>query len=151
MKALASDLDGTLLNSYGEVSQENKEAIKYALNKNVKVDLKDIKGDVVSFCAVGDPASCEQTLKNLGLHLKQTWRFPDHALYTLEQMETFANLRQGLPLITTFKDYVKLPQGWQEVLKEKVYMLEIEMSLEDKDLEIFKKTITPKVVERHKK
>ncbi len=38
-KLLAVDLDGTLLNSYGEISKENREAIKYALNKNVEVVL----------------------------------------------------------------------------------------------------------------
>ena len=38
-KLIAIDLDGTLLNSYGEVSDRNKEAIKYALNKGVEVVL----------------------------------------------------------------------------------------------------------------
>ncbi len=32
-KLIAMDLDGTLLNSYGEVSKENKNAIKYAMEK----------------------------------------------------------------------------------------------------------------------
>ena len=39
LKLLAIDLDGTLLNSYGDISNENKEAIKYALNKGVEVVL----------------------------------------------------------------------------------------------------------------
>lgn len=38
-KLIAIDLDGTLLNSYGEITKENKEAIQYALNKNVRVIL----------------------------------------------------------------------------------------------------------------
>ena len=38
-KLIAIDLDGTLLNSYGEVSQENRKAIKYAIDKGVKVVL----------------------------------------------------------------------------------------------------------------
>ena len=33
-KLIAIDLDGTLLNSYGEVSIKNREAIKNAINKN---------------------------------------------------------------------------------------------------------------------
>lgn len=32
-KLVAIDLDGTLLNSYGEISDENKEAIKNAIEK----------------------------------------------------------------------------------------------------------------------
>ena len=38
-KLLALDLDGTLFNSYGEVSKENKKAIEYAINKGVEVVL----------------------------------------------------------------------------------------------------------------
>lgn len=38
-KLIAIDLDGTLLNSYGEISLRNKEAIAYAKKKGVKVIL----------------------------------------------------------------------------------------------------------------
>lgn len=38
-KLVAIDLDGTLLNSYGEVSKENKIAIKKAMEKNVEIVL----------------------------------------------------------------------------------------------------------------
>lgn len=38
-KLIAIDLDGTLLNSYGEITQKNKEAIRYALDKGVEVVL----------------------------------------------------------------------------------------------------------------
>ena len=38
-KLIAIDLDGTLLNSYGEVTLENKEAIKKAISKGVEVVL----------------------------------------------------------------------------------------------------------------
>ena len=38
-KLVAIDIDGTLLNSYGEISEANKEAIKNAMEKGVKVVL----------------------------------------------------------------------------------------------------------------
>lgn len=38
-KLVAIDLDGTLLNSYGEVSNKNKQAIKRAINKGVEIVL----------------------------------------------------------------------------------------------------------------
>ena len=38
-KLIAIDLDGTLLNSYGEISDKNREAIKYAMNKGVEIVL----------------------------------------------------------------------------------------------------------------
>ena len=36
-KLIAMDMDGTLLNCYGDVSKENKEAISLALSKNIEV------------------------------------------------------------------------------------------------------------------
>jgi len=42
-KLIAIDIDGTLLNSYGEVSSENKAAIKSAVQKEVKVVLASRK------------------------------------------------------------------------------------------------------------
>ena len=38
-KLIAIDLDGTLLNSYGEITDKNREAIKYAINNGVEVVL----------------------------------------------------------------------------------------------------------------
>ena len=38
-KLIAIDLDGTLLNSYGEVSIKNREAIKNAISKGVEIVL----------------------------------------------------------------------------------------------------------------
>lgn len=42
-KLVAIDIDGTLLNSYGEVSEENKTAIRKATEKGVKVVLASRK------------------------------------------------------------------------------------------------------------
>lgn len=51
-KLVAIDLDGTLLNSYGEVSNENKHAIKNAINKGVEVVLSSGRiGDSVESIA----------------------------------------------------------------------------------------------------
>ena len=36
-KLVAIDLDGTLLNSYGEVSEKNKEAIQKAKSKGAEI------------------------------------------------------------------------------------------------------------------
>jgi len=38
-KLIGIDIDGTILNSYGEVTKENKEAIKRAMDKGVHVVL----------------------------------------------------------------------------------------------------------------
>ena len=47
-KLVAIDLDGTLLNSYGEVSEENKKAIEKAIKKGVIAVLASRKN--AKFC-----------------------------------------------------------------------------------------------------
>ena len=42
-KLVAIDLDGTLLNSYGEVTKENKLAIQKAIDKGIEVVLASRK------------------------------------------------------------------------------------------------------------
>lgn len=103
----------------------------YDVINRTKMKLEDIKGEVISFCGLGDPASFEQILKNLGLKINQTYRFKDHNAYTLDEIQSLSNFRKGLPLITTFKDYVKFPKGWQEILKNKVYILAINLEIKE--------------------
>lgn len=115
----------------------------YDIVNRQKMSLADIKGEVVSFCGLGDPLSFEETLKNLGLKIKQAWRFKDHNAYTLDEIESLKTFRNNLPLITTFKDYVKLPKGWQEILKNKVYILAINLEIKGGN-DIFLKTLRGK-------
>lgn len=56
-KLIVMDLDGTLLNSYGEVSLENRKAIQYALEKNVELVLASGR----------DPKTIEKLSLELGI------------------------------------------------------------------------------------
>lgn len=56
-KLIAIDLDGTLFDSYGKVSNKNREAIKYAINKGIEVVLTSGR----------EPQSVKQTSLNLGI------------------------------------------------------------------------------------
>ncbi|MGN0024651.1 MAG: tetraacyldisaccharide 4'-kinase [Candidatus Avelusimicrobium sp.] len=97
--------------------------------RSKKVDLTDIKGPAVCFCALGHPATFEATLEKLGLELKQKWRFPDHQFYTEDHLRTFEDTRAGLPIITTFKDFVKFPDNWREILTTDVYVLSVNLKI----------------------
>ena len=115
----------------------------YDVINRSKMALEDIKGEIVSFCGLGDPASFEQILKNLGLKINQTYRYKDHNAYTLDEIKSLSNFRKGLPLITTFKDYVKFPKGWREILNDKVYILAINLEIKEGN-ELFLKTLKGK-------
>ncbi len=103
-----------------------------------QVPLKDIKGPVACFSALGHPETFERTLKDLGLILRQKWRFADHQFYTEENLRTFEATRAGLPLITTFKDFVKFPDNWREILTKDVYVLSVNLHIRGGESE-FKK------------
>lgn len=105
-----------------------------------KVDLSAIKGPAACFCALGHPETFENTLTGLGLELKQKWRFPDHQFYTEENLRTFEETRGGLPLITTFKDFVKFPDNWREILTKDVYVLSVNLKIRGGEAEFDKFT-----------
>ena len=103
-----------------------------------QMPLDQIKGPVACFCALGHPESFEHTLTDLGLELRQKWRFADHQFYTEENLRTFEGTRAGLPLITTFKDFVKFPNNWREILTKDVYVLSVSLHIRGGERE-FKK------------
>lgn len=57
-KLIAIDLDGTLFNSYGEVSKGNRQAIKYAIDKGTEVVLASGR----------DPQTMQKISLELGIH-----------------------------------------------------------------------------------
>lgn len=111
-----------------------------------KVELKDIQGPAACFCALGHPETFEKTLEKLGLELKQKWRFPDHQFYTEENLRTFEETRGGLPLITTFKDFVKFPDNWRDILTKDVYVLSVNLKIRggEKEFDKFTDVLYPK-------
>ena len=55
-KLVAIDLDGTLLNSYGEVSNKNKETIQKAIKNGTKLILEN---EFLDYCTHGIPEETE--------------------------------------------------------------------------------------------
>ncbi len=111
-----------------------------------QVPLGEIKGPVACFCALGHPESFERTLTDLGLTLKQKWRFADHQYYTEENLRTFEETRAGLPLITTFKDFVKFPDNWRDILTKDVYVLSVSLHIRggEQEFQKFMDVLYPK-------
>lgn len=84
---------------------------------------------VVAFCGLGFPQKFYKTLEDLGLTLTATKNFPDHYSYTendLLDLQSLAKAHHAL-LITTRKDWIKIPPSWQKYL----HVLDIEIQFED--------------------
>lgn len=107
-----------------------------------RVELKDLKGPAVALSAIGDPESFEQTLISIGLKLKQIWRYPDHHPFSIDELRSIQSVREDYPLITTFKDFPRFPEGWRNLLNDNVYALSIKLKLSDGD-DVLMKNIAP--------
>ncbi len=84
---------------------------------------------VAAFCAIGDPDPFFEQLKALGAKPTQQWRFPDHHPYTLEELRSIDRPRHGLPIVTTFKDFSRFPEGWRKALSAEVLALSIRLEI----------------------
>ena len=95
-----------------------------------KHPLSHLKGKaVVALSGLGDPLSFESQLESLGATIAQTWRFPDHHAYVERELRAIADLRGGLPVVTTYKDFVRLPERWRETLTGEILVLGIKLEL----------------------
>lgn len=78
---------------------------------------------VIAFCGLGHPEKFFRLLRHLGLTCLETYAFPDHYLFTpqdLVNLQERAQQQQAL-LITTEKDHVRLKH--QKILKDLDYFV----------------------------
>ena len=96
----------------------------------VKHPLSHLKDKaVVALSGLGDPLSFETGLEALGATIAQSWRYPDHHAYTEAEIRSIAELRGSLPVVTTYKDFIRLPERWRETLTGDVLVLGIKLDL----------------------
>jgi tetraacyldisaccharide 4'-kinase len=82
-----------------------------------------------ALCGIAAPGQFEACLQNNGVALTQRWRYPDHHRYTRREIASVAHLLSGLPLVTTFKDLVRFPSDWRDLLPGEVYALGIKLDI----------------------
>jgi tetraacyldisaccharide 4'-kinase len=84
----------------------------------------------VAFCGLAYPHKFFGTLHNLGGHVMATRSFADHYPYTPEDIASLKRMADahGAQLITTAKDFVRLPQAHREGIS----VLSIELVLGEK-------------------
>lgn len=78
------------------------------------VDVKNISGKkVMAVSAIGNPASFERTLRDLGAEIIESLRYPDHHEYTMSEMQDVLQQAEALGaefIVMTEKDAVKIPE-----------------------------------------
>ena len=77
------------------------------------IDVSRMMGKkVMAVSAIGNPASFEQTLSDIGAEIIESLRFPDHHDYTIQEMKDVLDqaVAQGAEaIVITEKDAVKIP------------------------------------------
>jgi len=107
-----------------------KPVLMASFNPSLDVDFLS-HPDVLAFAGIGRPAKFYATCKKAGLNVVQTCDFPDHHAYTAHEIEGLsarAN-EKGLRLITTAKDFVRIPESW----RKNVSVLAITLAWQDQE------------------
>ena len=68
---------------------------------------------VLAFAGIGRPEKFFDMLKGSGVPVAKQISFPDHYFYTRFDMEEIIAEADGLPILTTKKDFVKIPKDVQ--------------------------------------
>lgn len=105
--------------------QEAKEKATYIVNKpviTISTPAPDKDLTYTAFCGIGNPDRFFDTLKQAGYNVTQCHAFGDHHPYTHNDLEKLAH---GDALITTEKDWMRLPPTWQKA----VHVLKIRATL----------------------
>jgi len=85
---------------------------------------------VVLVCAIANPESFNQIILSLGIKIENTFKFPDHHLYTPKDIEKIKGYckKKGIELlITTEKDAVKLKK--MGIWTENFFVLKIKLNI----------------------
>tara|TARA_B100000315_G_scaffold260754_1_gene324870 strand:- start:29201 stop:30250 length:1050 start_codon:yes stop_codon:yes gene_type:complete len=103
---------------------------------NKIMELNDFKNKrVFAFCGIGDPNSFIKLMKKSGLNLVSFKSFDDHHNYSNEELNTLfeaANQSGSKAMITTYKDFVKIPLN---TISFPIYALPIDFHLPKNDEE----------------
>ncbi|MDD2326680.1 MAG: tetraacyldisaccharide 4'-kinase [Alphaproteobacteria bacterium] len=86
---------------------------------------------VIAFAGIGRPSKFYDSCRTAGLSLLMTRDFPDHHVYRESDLAPLRHAAQqnNLKLITTSKDYVRLPPSF----KDEVRVLDIALAFEEKE------------------
>lgn len=126
----------------GEVEKEfydfiTKSAKKFDV-KIIKAELKALnlkdfsKQKLLAFCGIAYPQKFFSFLRANNLNIVDSKAFYDHKIYSVSDLKHLfkAAQKQNATLITTKKDWVKLPKGWQN----KISYLDVEIEFSDKSV-----------------
>lgn len=82
-----------------------------------------------AFAGLGNPKKFKKTLEENGFKLNGFESFADHNPYKSADMERLLQRARGAALITTEKDFVRIPESY----RDKIHVLAVAMMIENED------------------
>ncbi len=123
------------------IMRKIKQAFEKKLSKykipvfNAKVAPKNLKKfsgkQVIAFAGIGNPQKFYDTLKSEKIKIKRLFEFPDHYQYKKEDFEKIIKTAGNMPILTTSKDYVKIPTKYRKAI------IPVEIDLNIKNIKKF--------------
>lgn len=90
--------------------------------------------DVALFSGIGDNSQFKKMIEKSGFKVLKVWQFPDHHKYSYEELKSIDNLREGLPLLTTYKDSVKFMSKSKEIFSADIYSTDVDIKLSENSI-----------------
>lgn len=84
----------------------------------VPAKVNSVPAQVLAFAGIGRPEKFYNTLKSMNINVVAAHNFPDHHPYNVEDLECLKQRADSLnvEIVTTEKDWVKLPEEWQKTI-----------------------------------
>lgn len=91
----------------------------------------DVDSNYLIFSGIGNPSDFKNLLKENNFKISKEVIFPDHYTYKEDEIENIINIanKENLKIITTEKDYTKIPSNF----KNKINFLEIELIINNEN------------------
>jgi tetraacyldisaccharide 4'-kinase len=103
----------------------------------VRVESAQLKGSKgFLFCGIGNPGSFEFAAESIGIEISGKRFFPDHHRYSAEDFREVIKSAGDSYIVTTAKDLINLPLGYEEMMQGRctLAVLELSMSIDMKRL-----------------
>jgi tetraacyldisaccharide 4'-kinase len=104
------------------------EVFKDYIKAQIVCDNQKISKSVVAFAGIGYPEKFRRSLEDKNIHIHEFVAFADHHPYTIMDIERLIKLAKEYkaPLITTEKDYLRIPPAYREDVETLNIHLEFE-------------------------
>ena len=123
-----------IIGNYNETLENNIKKIKDNIQifraRMETVDRMQVENNrIIAFCGLGYPNKFMNTLQECDYKILDFLKFSDHHPYTITEIQKLVNIAKNnnATLVTTTKDYVKIP----DIFKEEIKIIPIKLKLEN--------------------